>query len=386
MDLQELVTRIERMEDHFTSINNSLNTLNAKISEVDERAAGFLDIVREEKNELAKLNSKVMNIGQYDVSINQIRVDFNRRLDEIQKLNEKDQLLRRKLVEDEFKSVRTQIAADKKDIAEKFEKRLMETKDENNRIFTRIKELDLEIRDKVKAIDEYKNSFNSVNQDLRRIQKQLDGLQNITESVSTVQNNLRAKIDANTDAAKTNDARLNEIIATESERKQAQLDFIETQSLRENDRARIWKDWEGQFEELSKEVYTILPEVKNQQFNLKNAQSDFEEVTEKFERRINEITEIYRLTDEKFRKEWETYKSDSEKRWANISLVLEDRQGGLGEELKEVKDRMVLVEDNTHEMQEVLLLMSTEIQKGMQNIMKMVNGWMEAFGQIRTNN
>ena len=164
------------------------------------------------------------------------------------------------------------------------------------------------------------------------------------------------------------------------------MDFIETQSLKENDRARIWNEWEKQFEELSKEVYTILPEVKNQQFSLKNAQNDFEEVTGKFERRINEITEIYRLTDEKFRKEWETYKSDSEKRWANISLVLEDRKGGLGEQLKEVKDRMVLVEDNTHEMQEVLLLMSTEIQKGMQNIMKMVNGWMEAFGQIKTNN
>ena len=208
MDLQELVTRITRLEDQITSINSSLNSLNGRISEVDDRAANFLDIVRDEKNELAKLNSKVMNIGQYDVSINQIRVDFNRRLDEIQKLHEKDQLLRRKLMEDEIKSVRSQIEVDKKDITGKFEKRLQETNDENVRIFSRIKELDLEIREKIKAIDEYKNSFNTINQDLRRINKQIDGLQNISESVSSVQNSLRAKIDANTDAAKTNDARL----------------------------------------------------------------------------------------------------------------------------------------------------------------------------------
>ena len=88
--------------------------------------------------------------------------------------------------------------------------------------------------------------------------------------------------------------------------------------------------------------------------------------------------------DEKFRKEWETFKSDSEKRWANISLVIDDKRGGYSEQFQSLKERMVFIEDNTHEMQEVLLLMSTEIQKGMQNIMKMVNGWMDAFGQIKT--
>ena len=98
---------------------------------------------------------------------------------------------------------------------------------------------------------------------------------------------------------------------------------------------------------------------------------------------MNELTEIYRLMDEKFRKEWATYKADSEKRWSNISMVIDDKRGGHSEQIQSLKDRLALAEDNTQEMQEVLLLMSTEIQKGMQNIMKMVNGWMDAFGQIK---
>jgi len=96
------------------------------------------------------------------------------------------------------------------------------------------------------------------------------------------------------------------------------------------------------------------------------------------------LTEMHRLMDEKLNKEWAIFKSDSEKRLANISLVLDDKQKGYLEQLQSIKDRMVLVEDNVHEMQEVLLLMSSEIQKGMQNIMKMVNGWMDAFGQIKS--
>ena len=44
---------------------------------------------------------------------------------------------------------------------------------------------------------------------------------------------------------------------------------------------------------------------------------------------------------------------------------------------------MLAVEDSTHDIQEVLMLMSKEIQTGMQSLMNMVNGWMEAFGELK---
>ena len=140
---------------------------------------------------------------------------------------------------------------------------------------------------------------------------------------------------------------------------------------------------EQQFEEISTQIYGFLPEFQNQQLGLEQSKNKFEDITSQFERRMKELTEMYRLMDEKFRKEWTTYRADSEKRWSNISMVIDDKQGGYSEQIKSLKDRLALAEDSTQEMQEVLLLMSTEIQKGMQNIMKMVNGWMDAFGQIK---
>ena len=384
MEIQDIVARIDRLEDQLSALNSSLSSLNSKLGEIDERTSNFLDVIREEKNEIAKLNSKIMNIGQYDASINQIRVDFNRKLDDIQKQTQQESQLRGKLIEDNINALKNQLEADKKEINIQFEKKLAASIEENSRVFNRLKELEIELRNRMQLIDELKNSINTISQDQRRSGKQIEGLQATSQSMGSMQSNLRAKIDTLSDSARTNESRINEIIATESERKQTQMDFIERQSLAENDRARVWKDWEKQFEDLSKELHILLPEVKNQQFSLKNAQADFNDVTQQFDRRINEITEIYRLMDERLRKEWETYKGDSEKRWANISMVLEDKQGGFSDQFNDMKERIVLMEDNSHEMQEALLLMSTEIQKGMQSIMKMVNGWMEAFGQIKT--
>jgi TolA-binding protein len=63
---------------------------------------------------------------------------------------------------------------------------------------------------------------------------------------------------------------------------------------------------------------------------------------------------------------------------------MEDKQGGLDDKYNKLNDRIVELEDSTQEMQEALILMSREIQKGMQSLMNMVNGWMDAFGQIRS--
>ena len=85
-----------------------------------------------------------------------------------------------------------------------------------------------------------------------------------------------------------------------------------------------------------------------------------------------------------FRKEWATFKADLEKRWSNVSLIMEDKQGGLDDKFLNINEKIVEIKDDTQEMQEALLLMSREIQKGMQSLMNMVNGWMDAFGQIKS--
>ena len=383
MNLEELIIKIEKIDDQIKSLNKSFSTFNNKINEVDDKTSGFLNLMRDEKKEIARLNSTVMGLGQFDAAITQVRVDFNRRFEEFQKQRKQEEQLRANLVDEDFKSIKSMIEGTRTELTNEFDKKLTSFLEESNRLINRIKEKEIEINEILKSSEEAKGGLNSFNQDLRRTIKQVENLQAEIGASLGKQDEIRSKLEVISDSLRNNDSRLNEIIVTESERKQVQLGFIEKQALNQKERDRIWVEWEQQFEEFSKQLYGLLPKLQNQQLGLEQSKNNFEDITQQFERRIKELTEMYRLMDEKFRKEWATYKADSEKRWSNISMVVDDKQGGYSDQFQSLKDRMVFVEDKSNEMQEVLLLMSTEIQKGMQNIMKMVNGWMDAFGQIK---
>jgi len=382
MNLEELLIKIDKYDGQIKSLNKSLSVFNNKIKDVDEKTSGFLELMRDEKKEIARLNSIVMGLGQFDASITQVRVDFNRKLDDLQKQRKQEENIRANLVDADIKSAQLLIKKTRTELTNEFEKKISLLQEENTRQINRLKEKEINNDEFLKTLEDVKGKQNSDNQDLRRAIKQVENLRAEVGASRGKQDEIRSKLEINLNSLRNNESRLNEIITTESERRKVQLDFIEKQSLIQKERDRIWVEWEQQFDESSKQTLALLPELKKQQLDLNQSKSDFEGVTQQFERRINELTEMYRLMDEKFRKEWATYRSDSEKRWSNISMVLDDKQGGYSDQFKLLKDRMVLAEDSTREMQEVLLLMSTEIQKGMQNIMKMVNGWMDAFGQI----
>jgi len=382
MNLEELIIKIGKYDDQIKSLNKSLSAFNNKINEVDDKTSGFLELMRDEKKDIARLNSIVMGLGQFDSTITQVRVDFNRKIEDLQKQRKQEEKIRANLVDADIKLIQSLINKTKTELTNEFENKISLLQEENTRQITRLKEKEINSDEFLKTFEDIKSKLDSFNQDLRRTIKQVENLQAEVGASRGKQDEVRSKLEINLNSLRNNESRLNEIITTESERRQVQLDFIEKQSLIQKERDRIWIEWEQQFNESSRQTLALLPELKKQQLDLHQSKSEFESITQQFERRTNELTEMYRLMDEKFRKEWATYRSDSEKRWSNISMVLDDKQGGYSDQFKSLKDRMVLTEDSTREMQEVLLLMSTEIQKGMQNIMKMVNGWMDAFGQI----
>jgi chromosome segregation ATPase len=383
MNSDELLTRMEKLDDRLKSFNSSLSSINKKISELDDRTSGFLNLVREEKNEIANLNSTVLGLGQIETSLVQARADFNRKLDDLEKQRKQEEQIQNNLLREEIKANQLLNEKFREDLAKDFEKKVNLYTEENNRIISRNKEFETEVKERLIASEAKGEGINLITQDVRRTVKQVENLQADVRASIEKQNELGLKLEIISKSIRNDEIRLDEVIANSSEVKKSQLDFLEMQSIQSNDRDRKWGDLEKQFDDITKKIYSLLPELQNQQFNLKQSQAKFEEISSQFERRINELTEMYRLMEDKSRNEWATFKADSEKRWSNISMVVEDRQSGYSSQFEALKERMALVEDKTHEMQEILVMLSTEVQKSMQGFMKMVNGWMDAFGQIK---
>jgi chromosome segregation ATPase len=386
MDLEKVVKRIDDLENQLSSIKKAITGQNLKVNQVEEKTMSFLEKAREHNSELSRINSALSGFGQFDTEMTKLRVDINRQIEDAEKRILLNQKMQEKISLEEVKSLNVTIEKTKKDLNQSFDQKFKLQNDENAKQTSRIKEVENKIDIKTNVYEDFKLNLNLLQQEIRQNKKILDSSTSENDVFKKRNDDLRSRLDIITRDMKTFDSRLNEIVATETERKQSYISFIEQQSIAKNDRDHTWAEWTTQFEESISQIYKLLPELQSQQIEMKKTKALFDEISQKFDRRANEITEMYRLMDEKFRKEWATYKTDLEKRWANVSLIMEDKQGGLDEKFQKINDRIVEIEDDTKEIQEALLLMSREIQKGMQSLMNMVNGWMDAFSQIKSHN
>ena len=121
--------------------------------------------------------------------------------------------------------------------------------------------------------------------------------------------------------------------------------------------------------------------------SIKRAQEGFEEISQRFERRINEITEMQRLTEDRFRQEWVSFKADDQKRWTNYTLSQEETQREVNRQFEKINDRLVTLEDSAQEIRDLQRQIVEETQKRLQALLSTAHDWMEQydknFGQTR---
>jgi chromosome segregation ATPase len=196
---------------------------------------------------------------------------------------------------------------------------------------------------------------------------------------------VREKIDLFPDNIRRLEVRLNEILASEAERRQLQTAFIETQSRLQVERDRAWKDWQGRFDEIAKQSASIETEIQKWdpvQRSVKRAQETYEDIVQKFERRINEITEIQRLAEDRFRQEWVTFKADDQKRWTSFTLSQDESHKEARTGIEKLNGRITAVEDLAQAQQDILQQTKEANEQLLQGILAQIHEILTAYERI----
>jgi len=197
----------------------------------------------------------------------------------------------------------------------------------------------------------------------------------------------RGRVDLVVDTSKKLEARIMELTTSEAERKQAQNGWFERASLVQVDRDRTWSEWQTRFEQIERSGATLesqLQSMDNTQRALKRAQDGFDDITQRFERRINEITEMQRLADERFRQEWASFKADDQKRWTNYTLNQDEIRRESTRQFEKLVERVVTLEGLSHELSDTLTLSRTQTHDRLQTLLTDVHAWLEEHQQGST--
>lgn len=387
MDVEALAKRIEFLEKEHRKDRAAINDLQDKLVAAEGNFNFAREQLKELSNDFSKLSATSARLDQFDSLVAQYRTEANKTIEGIEKRREKherDVDARRRLEIDNLNKTMLDLrkAVDGMD---EFRKALQARTEEDARLARELGELELRMEEYTRAGDDLKRTTRAADEARKQDAKRLADLSGELAAIRKRAEEARDKAELNGDAIRLLDGRMNELMASETERRQSQLSFIEAQNLAQVERDRDWKEWQTRFETFSRQTATLdaqLSQLDETQRLVKRSQETFEDINQRLERRIKEITEIQRLAEDRFRQEWVTFKADDQKRWTNYSLTQDELQKDTRNELEKINQRISSLDDLTQTLQDMLEQTTETTETQLQELMNWAHEWLTNYERI----
>lgn len=384
MDLEQLQKRIEWLEGERRKDKAIIDTLEQRLASLE---AGLPDVqskVKELEGEVSRLSTLSTRFDQIDAAILQVRSEFTRTIENIERLRAEYNRDMEKVRQDDLDTFNRAIGELRKniEILPELRKNLQARVEEDFRLSRLIEGLEVKLVESRRSEEEYRRAQKLIEEAQKQETKRMTDLQGEVSAIRKRLEELRGKVELLSDGSRKLETRLTEIQTAESERRQAQTAFIDKVNMMQVERERIWKDWQSRFEaieRLAQGLDTQAQALDSTHRAVKRAQEAFEEITQKFERRINEITEMQRLTEERFRQEWMTFRADDQKRWTNYTLVQEEQLRETARQNERIQDQLTALQDALQDINDTLHNITQETQKRLQTLLALAHQWMEEY-------
>jgi chromosome segregation ATPase len=391
MDLEQLNKKIEWLDEERRKDKTTIAMLTDRLAALEMSNNGTSQEVKAIQSETSRISAFTGKFDQIQSSISTLRVELSRSIEQVDKSRIDQNRDAEKTRQTELDSVNKSIAELKKslDVISDIKKTLQVRQEEEFRLSRLISETDTKITEMTRGDEEYKRTLRLLEEGRRQDSKRLADLLGEVTAIRKRQDEQRGKVDITTDSTRKLEQRVTELLNAESERRQAVNTFIEKQSVQQVERDRTWKEWQdrfGAFEKQTSMIDTQLQTLESMQRAVKRSQDSFEEITQKFDRRINEITEMSRINEDRFRQEWVGFKNDDQKRWTNYSLSQDEQSSELRRQLDKFLERVDKLEDISADLSDLLTQINEETQKRLQSLVNMTHTWAEEFSQMTKSN
>ncbi len=382
MDIEQLEKRLEWLEDERRKDKLLVATLQDRIANLEEKTQPIDQRFKEVEGEVTRIATSLLRFNQIETAMAQMRQELTRMIQDIEKQRAEKEREVEKIRLADNESVNRSLGEIRKTLEAlpEIRKSLQARAEGENRLGREIEELEQKILLMRRSDDEYKRQIKLLEESQRQDAKRLTDLQGEVTALRKRLEEQRGKIDLNADSVRKIEMRISELVAAESERRQSQIALMEKQNMAALERERVWKEWQVRFEQIEAQSSNLdnqLQSLEATQRAVKRAQEAFEEITNRFERRINEITEMQRLVEDRFRQEWVGFKADDQKRWTNYTLAQEEQQREILRSIGKLEERLMLLEDLIQEFQDFSHQITEETTSRLQSLLALVRSWNE---------
>jgi len=386
MEFEQIVKRLEWLDEEHRKDKATIKAYEERFVALDRKFDILSQDFKDLEKEVLAIGPVNDRISQFDGSLTKLRTEITKKLDEIEKKHqrrEKEQVKRYQEGLEEIKKALPPLDQTK-DIAE-LRKSIKQRSDEYIRLNVLQTELKQKVEDAIRRSEDVAQSQKLTEDSRRQDVKRVADMQGEITSVRKRLDEVRQKVELYSDSIRVVENRFTEIATSETERKRAQAEFIEQQALAQVDRDRAYKDWIKKLESFKQDTSTIDAQTQALDETLraaKRAQETYVELNQRLERRINEITEMQRLGEERLRQEWVSFKADDQKRWTGYTLSSEESLREIRKSVDKYEERITAIDDATQTVQDQLHQTTDATEQQLQELMNVTHQWLTAYERI----
>ncbi len=330
MDLQQLSKTVAWLDDERRRDKQEITALHERLNGLAGENAALNRRLQQLETALAATNTQLQKYAKYDDILDNYRKDILRQLEELEKRRLESEREDERLRRIERESVSKSLAEMRKslEVIARLERDVQARKEEETRIARLMAELQKKVGDFNKLVDERNRAITLVEEGRRQDAKRINDLQAEMPEVRKRAEEGRTRVEVVEDIARRTEARIAELFLGESERKTVQAQWMEQQSITQAELTRAWNDLrvrvEAALENLNEYAHRVTQYAEANR-EIKRAAEDYQQAAALLERRINELAEIQRLAEERFRQDLAAFLSDDQKRWTT-HMLLRDEQ------------------------------------------------------------
>ena len=388
MEFEQLVKRLEWLDEEHRKTRTSLLTLEERIAALDSNIEVVAKQIKPLDKRIADVASTASRLDQFDAIFAKQREDMNKALDDIEKRHQKQESEVAKRHQQDLEPLTKALVELRKTLDIEFPPIKRDIKAriiEETRLQREIKELRPPIDEAVRIAHEATLNQRVFEESRKQEAKRVADLQGELTAIRVRIAEAIAKADLNEDCWKNMDNRIKELMASETERKAAQNAFIDQQSIAHMDRERSIKEWKEKFDSVKQQTQTVdaqIQSLEEMMRNAKRAQETYNELNIKLERRINEVTEMQRLAEERLRQEWVTFKADDQKRWTGYSLSQDEGSKDVRRAVQKLEERIKTLDESAQTIQDQLHQTTDATEGQLQELMNVAHEWLSAYERI----
>jgi chromosome segregation ATPase len=326
MDLAQAARLIEWLDEERRRDRNTIALMEERVAQQSEVITQLVRRLDGLEGEQSTLRTTFLPAAREAAITDQLRIEFQQMIESA----ESKRLMAEREAERRADIARESVARMVRDLGDRTDKldraieELPAARVERDRVASALAAVQQRVEDLAKKLEEPDRRLTFLEEQRRQDARRMSDIQSELPEIQKQVDGLRPKMESIESMVLRNEKRILEVQTAERDRREEIQQFIDQQTLllqqRDQQVAELTKSF-GEYDDDMKRYMERFETWAETYRQMKKVVDDFERIAERLGRRINEVAEMQRLSEERFRQEWNDWTADDQKRWKQFTLT-----------------------------------------------------------------